>query len=1193
MKWLIDPLKELKEYNEILNSIERNKTKINISGLSDSQKAHFAFGLASHAGLKGLFITYNEIQARRFYEDFMFLCEGSALLFPTKEILYYDIEAKNNDVIYNRVEILDKLLEGNYQFIVASIEAISHKLPSRNFFIENSLVLKINDNIGLEKLVLKLVDMGYERSDIVEGKGQFSVRGGIIDVFSINQDNPARIEFFGDEIDSIRVFDSMTQLSTKNIESLKILPAREILCPVNTVDETAAKILDDLKKYENYAANKLSERNDDFILRLRENIERDVERIKLSPHFSGIDRYINYLPNMNGHLLDYIGESAVIFLDEVLKMKQQMGNRIFEHEKICCELLEKAKILPTNVEIYYSFDDAAKTLNKIHNSNICFNTIISSSDEYSFNSNIALNYDIKAKSIPSYRGFINMLANDIDEWKKTNNRIVILSGTKTHGEKICDELDANNIESIYIDSEGNDIELVPGKVIITSGSLNSGFEYPSIRLVVVSDKEFLGYSDKIKKSAKTGAKKQHVDISMFMDLKPGDYIVHQVHGIGQYLGIEKMVIENIMRDYIKIKYRQGDLLYVPTSHLEMLQKYIGAEGRAPMLSKLGGSEWIKTKSKVKESLKRLAEELIKLYATRKSIKGFAFSEDTVWQRQFEELFPFEETEDQINCTEEIKKDMESEKPMDRLLCGDVGYGKTEVAMRAMFKALVDGKQVAVLVPTTILAEQHYNNFKERLKDFPFSVEVISRFRTKAEQSRILKDLKKGNIDVLIGTHRLLQKDIQFKDLGLLIIDEEQRFGVLHKERLKNIRPDVDVLTLTATPIPRTLHMSLIGVRDISVIEEPPEGRYPVQTYVMEYNDDIIRDAIIKEMARGGQVFYLFNRVRMIELKAMQIKELVPEARVSIAHGQMDEKMLEEIMVKFLNGEFDILLCTTIIESGLDMPNVNTIIVEDADKLGLAQLYQLRGRVGRANRQAYAYITYHKDKVLTEIAEKRLKAIKEFTEFGSGFKIAMRDLELRGAGNLLGDEQHGHIESVGYEMYCRLLDESIKELKGEKVKGQKETEVTIELRINAYIDDEYINTESEKIEMYKKIASIENEDDMQDIRMELIDRFGKLPNAVENLLQIAYIKALLKNLGFASITQRDDLIILQVGSEKKINFESLPKLNAKYKGRILFDFGINPYLKFKLDGMHDASLLNNIKILLHDIKSFEVIQILDV
>lgn len=1181
MNWLIEPLQDIEQYNKTLEYIRQgnNTAKLNISGPSDSQKAHLSYAILSQLGRKGLFITYNEIQARQFYEDFLFFFGEQVLLYPAKEILYYDVEAKSNDLIFQRISVLHRLLEGDYRLVVTSVDAISHKIFTKSFFEQSILTFEPGQIVDLDGMIKKMVDMGYERGDVVEGKGQFSVRGGIIDIFSPDCEEPFRIELFDNEVDSIRKFDVISQRSTDKVEKARILPAREILLPESKRDLVAGKIGDDL---DNYIKTLEINGNSKLVKTLRENIERDMERIKSDTHFPGIDRYIPYIMSEAGHLSDYLEKDTIIFFDEITKVKQRMDNVLTEHHEICKDLLEKGKIMPSNIGMFYSFEDLIIELEKKDNVN--FNSIVQgvSGEE---NANLealgqVVDINIPCRQIPPYRGVMDIFLGDLTRWKEKNYRVIILAGARARGEKMRDGLASSNVEAVYM--EGENVKALPGKIVITQGSLNSSFEYPSIGLVIISDREIFRSPGKIRRTRK---KSKGLKINLFTDLNPGDYVVHQTHGIGQYVGIEKLTVDNITKDYIKIKYQGGDYLYIPTSQLDSVQKYIGSEGKAPRLSKLGGSDWVKTKKKVKESLKELAEQLINLYAKRKSIKGFAFSKDTVWQKQFEELFPYEETEDQVRCVEEIKRDMESDKPMDRLLCGDVGYGKTEVALRAAFKAVMDGKQVAFLVPTTVLAQQHYNNFKERFKDFPITIEMISRFRSKAEQSKILKDLSKGNIDILVGTHRLIQKDIKFKDLGLLIIDEEQRFGVMHKEQLKNISPSIDVLTLTATPIPRTLHMSLIGVRDISILEEPPEERYPVQTYVMEYNEEIIRDAITRELNRGGQVYYLYNRVRSIDIKASQIQALVPEARIVVAHGQMDERKLETIMMDFFEYKYDVLICTTIIESGLDIPNVNTIIIEDADRMGLAQLYQLRGRVGRSNRQAYAYITYKPNKVLGEIAEKRLQAIKEFTEFGSGFKIAMRDLGIRGAGNLLGPEQHGHIESVGYEMYCRLLDEAIKDLKGEQPE-KKDEEVTIDINVNAYIDDEYISTELQKIEMYKKIASIENEEDVLDIRDELLDRYGELTEPVENLIQIAYIKSLARDLGFTAVSEKGDSVILQLGKEKSLGIETLKKLADKYRRQILFNAGANPYLMYKTSGIKREKLLENIKILLHDIKNFE-------
>lgn len=1165
MKYLINPLFEIHEYNQILERIRNYTIPVSISGPSDSQKAHMCYAVCEHLGCRGVFVTYNEMQARKMYEDFSFLFGDEVVFFPAKEIMLHDVEAKSHDAAYQRIKALDRISGGNWRIAVASAEAVASKLIPKEQF-ENSIIeMSPSGRVNLEKLSQKLVVLGYERVAIVEGKGQFSIRGGIIDVFPIDREHAVRIELFDDEIDSIRSFDVLSQRSVEKLKNIKITPAREVVYSIEKREDIIGRIEKDLEK----VARRSRQDGADYIKRLEEKIAADIDRFRSDYYFPGIDRYIPYIIDAPADIMDYAGDS-VVFVDELLRFNQRIENVLLEHHEACKNLLEKGHLLPESFEMFFDMDSINKRLEK--GRLVVLNTIPVESQTLKN----ASSFTIPSKSITSYQGHFGLLIEDIRQWKEKNSRVVVLSGPKGKGERLAETLRAKGVEASYTENFTEDLQ--PGQVAITHGSLNKGFEYPSIGLVVVGDREVFGQDRKLKRKE---GKKAGSRINAFTDLSIGDYVVHQAHGIGQYVGIQKLSVDNVKRDYLKIRYQDGDFLYIPTNQMDLIQKYIGAEGKPPKISRLGGTEWAKTKKKVKESLMELAGELVKLYAERQAIKGHAFSKDTVWQRQFEEMFPYEETEDQLKCIEEIKKDMESERPMDRLLCGDVGYGKTEVAIRAIFKAVMDGKQVAYLVPTTILAQQHYNNFKERMKDFPVTVDVISRFRMQSEQKRILKDLKAGNIDVLVGTHRLLQKDIQFKDLGLLVVDEEQRFGVTHKEKLKNLKKNVDVLTLTATPIPRTLHMSLIGIRDISVIEDPPEERYPVQTYVMEYNSDVIRDAINRELARKGQVFYLYNRVRSIQLKASEIQALVPDASIGIAHGQMDEKQLEDVMFSFINGEYDILVCTTIIESGLDMPNVNTIVVEDADRLGLAQLYQIRGRVGRSNRLAYAYITYKKDKMLSEIAEKRLQAIKEFTEFGSGFKIAMRDLEIRGAGNLLGPEQHGHMESVGYDMYCKLLDEAIRELKGESFAGDEE-EITIDINISAYIDDEYIGSENQKIEMYKKIASIQDEDDVIDVEDELVDRYGDVPAPVRNLMQIAYIKTLARTCGFVSIQEKNDAIILQYRAGARVNLGALSGLMEKYRRKLLFTASNTPYITYKINDIGRNDLLSNIKILLQDI-----------
>lgn len=1160
----ISPLLELEEYRQALSYAKVYKQPVNITGASESQKAHICYALCRHSGQKGIFIAHNEAQARKLFEDFSFFFGEDVLFFPTKEIMLYDVEAKSYDTVYHRISVLDRISRGDYYFVVTSVEAISHKLVHPDIFSSGVIEIDYHSSIDLEDLIRRLVMMAYERVEYVDRRGQFAVRGGIIDVFSVDAENAVRLELYGDEIDSIRLFDVNTQRSTGQIESVRIVPAREIIYTDERKNEIIAAIKADLaiagKKNTNLARK----------------VSADMEFFEESWYFPGIDRYIPYIAEPSFNFLDYAGKEPLIFMDEPVRQKQRLDNLLLEHGEVCKAMLEKGQLLPQVRSMHFDYEDI---LTKAEEKKVfCINTIPSENQPIS-NMKIC---NIPCRIMGSFQSNIDLLTESLAVWKKEKNRVLLLSGTRGRGERLREALYEKNIEAVYADIKTEPVQ--PGQVIITRGSLNRGFEYPTIGFVVVSDKEVFGQERK--RTAKTSSKHKGRPINVFTELSVGDYVVHQAHGIGQYVGIEKLQVEGVKKDYLKIRYREDAYLYIPTSQLDLIQKYIGSEGKQPKINKLGGSDWLKTKSRVKESLKELASELIRLYAQRQATKGFAFSKDTVWQKQFEEQFPYEETDDQLKCIEEIKEDMESNRVMDRLLCGDVGYGKTEVALRAIFKAVMDGKQVAYLVPTTVLAQQQYNSFVERLKDFPVTVEVISRFRTQTEQKKILKNVKAGNVDVLIGTHRLLQKDIHFKDLGLLVVDEEQRFGVAHKERLKNLAPGVDVLTMTATPIPRTLHMSLTGIRDISVIEDPPEERYPVQTYVMEYNKDVVKDAIIREIGRQGQVFYLYNRVRSIDVRALELQAMVPEARIAVAHGQMDERQLEDVMMSFIKGEFDVLVCTTIIESGLDMPNVNTIIVEDADRMGLAQLYQLRGRVGRSNRLAYAYITYKKDKIITEVAEKRLQAIKEFTELGSGFKIAMRDMEIRGAGNLLGSEQHGHMESVGYDMYCRLLDEAVRELKGEPIR-RDEAGITIDINVSAYIDDSYISSESKKIEMYKKIAAIRDEKDILDIRDELADRYGDIPKPVENLIAIAYIKALAFDLGFTSVSEKNGNVIFNIGDVNNMNFQAFAKAAEKYRRQLLFNAGAAPHLLFRVLPGQKGHLLDNIKILLQDLKSFDV------
>jgi transcription-repair coupling factor (superfamily II helicase) len=974
-----------------------------------------------------------------------------------------------------------------------------------------------------------------------------------------------RIELFDDEVDSIRYFDAMTQRSIEKIKTIEINAARELLLYDNEI-KSAAQVLNHALEKRLKALNSAGKKKD--AERLSEVIKEDIDKLNQGVYFEGLEKYLNFFKLEFNSILDYL-KDFIIIIDEPNRVRQRYDNMELEFQEQFKGLLASNEVLPEQYGTFFTYD---QLLTKFKNSKcISFNTLLKSSADFKPDAIISF----VSRSMHPFHGKLDLLMDELQLWKSRKYKVIILSGTEEKGRRLVQSLIDQDIEAIYKSSL--DIELQDGHIVVMPGTLSNGFEFPSIRYAVISDREVFTAPKK------EGPKKKGRLIKAFTDLKVGDFVVHENHGIGQYIGIEKLTVGGLTRDYLNIKYGGNDKLYIPTDQLDMIQKYIGGEDKLPKLNKLGSAEWSKTKSKAQHSIQALAIDLLKLYAERQQKIGFSFSADTRWQKEFEDMFPYEETDDQLRCIEEIKRDMEDGRVMDRLLCGDVGYGKTEVALRAAFKCVMDSKQAAILAPTTILAQQHYNTCIQRFGSFPIKIDVLSRFKSASELKKAAQDVKSGTVDIIIGTHKLLQDSIKFKDLGLLIIDEEQKFGVGHKEKIKSIKTNLDVLTLSATPIPRTLHMSMIGIRDISLIEEPPEERYPVQTYVMEHNEDVIRDAIFKEVARGGQVYFLHNRVRSIAKTAARIKELVPEARVAYAHGQMDEKVLEDTMLDFYNGEYDVLVCTTIIEAGLDIPNVNTIIIMDADKMGLSQLYQLRGRVGRSNRLAYSYFTYQKDKVLSEVAEKRLQAIKEFTEFGSGFKIAMRDLEIRGTGNLLGKEQHGHMEAIGYDLFIKLLEETLQELKGETT--VKRVDTSIELQINAYIPETYITDENQKIEMYKKIASISNQQDLFDIEEEIEDRFGDIPTMVRNLLSIAYVKQQAQMCGISNISQRNNNIAIKFKTDKFIKPQAAMQIASDYKGRILFTASEQPYFTLKGTDEKPEELLKEIRNIVEKISSF--------
>ncbi|MBP3708569.1 MAG: transcription-repair coupling factor [Clostridia bacterium] len=1126
MNELFKDLQESQKFIEIISNIEKRNGPITISGLSDVGEAQFISAIRASIKNKICIITYNELQARRIAKDLKYFYED-VCIFPKREIASYDYLVESKDLPFERIEILNKMKQNKPIMIVTTIEAIMQKMVSKDVLYKNILKLKVGNTCKLDDLKIYLTQLGYERSEMVEGRGQFCIRGGIADI-SIDDKYGVRIEFWGDEIDSIRKFDILSQRSIEMSDSIEIYPCHEFI-----LEQDLDIIKEKIKKYDKCS-------------------EEDKELISNGNYLSKIDKYFDFFYENSCSFLDYLDDNFLVILDEQTKIKQRIDNIKIDNDNLIKSITEKGRAVPDSIKNIseYSFD-----IEKIYYIDL-------EKTDATFGNNI---YYFNYRDVNFYKAETDILLNQLKESLDLKRKVIILGGTEESARKISLLLTDNNINHRYT----RDLNKVSyGEIVVTTGALSSGFECKDTKLLVVSSEEFFTTKTKKKRANKVFKQSEKV---VFADLKIGDYVVHKIHGIGQYIGVNTIRTGDVTKDYIKIRYKNDDILYVPTNSLDTVRKYVGGDG-APKIYKLGGKDWSNTKAKVKNNLREVARELIELYAKRQKVKGHAFSPDNEWQTQFENSFQYAETDDQLRCIEEVKKDMESDKPMDRLLCGDVGYGKTEVAIRAAFKAVMDQKQVVYLVPTTVLADQQYENFKERMKEYPIRVSVLNRFKTKKEQDTIIKKLKLGEIDIVIGTHRALSKDVEFKDLGLLIIDEEHRFGVKDKEKIKQLKNTVDVLTMTATPIPRTLHMSIVGVRDMSVIYEPPQNRKPVQTYVMEYDTEVIKEAITKELERGGQVYYLYNNVEGIEKKAAEISNLVDEANVGYAHGKMTGKEIEEIMFDFISKKTNVLVCTTILESGIDIPNANTIIVENAERLGLAQLYQIRGRVGRSNRQAYAYVMYRRDKVLSEIADKRLKSIKEFTEFGSGFKIAMRDLEIRGAGSLLGEIQHGHMEQVGYDMYCKLLDEVVKEMQGYEV--EEEIDVQIDINISSYIPDEFISDSSQKIEIYQDIAICETESDIQDIIDEIIDRYGVMPEELENLIDIARIKSLAKHANVIKIEQKAENFVFYFNQKK---FETdISVLAQKYKNQIMFSQAKDPYITLKVKEIGDKKKLEAIK-----------------
>ena len=1135
MKYLIQELENTQKFKEYISDVKNKISPIELSGLADVGKVQIISATSEVVKRPILIITYNEIKAKKMLEDLKYFMKNIDY-FPRREIVAYDYEVESKDIPYERIEVLNKIKENKTDIVITTVEALMQKMISKELLYKYVIQFKIGDTYDLETIKQNLILLGYERNDLVENKGQFSIRGGIVDI-GLSEKQGIRIEFWGDEVDSIRYFNIASQRSTEMVQEVLIKPAHEFI--VENIEDVCKKIE---QKY---------------------NEQSDIEMIRNGSYISKIDKYFNEFYEEQNTILDYINKNYIIFIDENSKIEARKNNIILDNNNLIKSLIEKEKFIPETIKNISGFEYDLKNMQTIY---------LQESDLYTHQNR----YEFRYRTINFFKSEIDIVIADIKTYINDNKKIIILGGTQNTCKKILNLLNDRQIPHKYAEKIEN---VKNGEVIVTLGSISSGFECYDLKLVVINMSEGLEQVAKRKKSSNAFKEAQKV---VYADLKPGDYVVHKSHGIGEFIGINTITADKVTKDYIKIKYKDEDILYVPTSSLDTVRKYIGTGDKEPRLNRLGSKEWENTKNRVKNNLREVAKDLIELYAKRQKMQGFAFSKDNEWQKQFEDEFPYQETDDQLRCIEEAKKDMEQAKPMDRLLCGDVGYGKTEVAIRLAFKAVMDQKQVAYLVPTTVLANQQYEEFKTRMSEFAINVELLNRFRTTKEQENVIKKLKLGEIDIVIGTHRILSKDVEFKDLGLLIIDEEHRFGVQDKEKIKQLKNSVDVLTMTATPIPRTLHMSILGIRDMSVIYEPPQNRRPVQTYVLEYDDEVVKEAITREIERNGQVFYLYNKVEGIEKKSNEVSKLVPEAKVGFAHGKMTGKELEQIMMDFIQKKIDVLVCTTILESGIDIPNANTIIVENADRLGLAQLYQIRGRVGRSDRQAYAYITYKREKLLSEVADKRLKAIKEFTEFGSGFKIAMRDLEIRGAGNLIGAQQHGHMDAVGYDTYCKILESMIKELKGEKIVEEEKESVIVDLNINAYISEKYIKSEVQKTEMYQKISKADNVEELMDITDELTDRYGDIPKETMRLLKIVEIKYLANKLNITSIEEKNKNVFFYFKNGNTIDVEKLSEVMKKLRGRILFSAGEKPYITLNIDDDSEDDLLKNIKFLLQSI-----------
>lgn len=1145
LKLIAAELLELSQLKPLFVGLAGKTRSQLVYGVDESARNMVMAAIRLHTERPLLIVTADAVHATKVYEDMLSVFgEEDVYLFPGKELLYYhSLFSESKDASSQRVSVMTRLAQGKGAIIVTTVSGLITKMAPFSCWQKSCFTLRTGIEMPINQLLSALVDGGYERVELVEVQGQVSVRGGIVDVYPIGEPDPCRIEYFGDSIETIRTFDLETQRSRQQLPNLELMPAREIVVGASERERALQAFANEMISLDGHLAKGP---RIEASIRLKEKLAEHMEKIREEVNFPGMEQYLLYFYPQASSLLEYLPDNAVLCIDDPPRCEQSAQQLAGELKEIQSSLFAQGELLSRQAELTWEYEHLLTLANR---QVVGFSLFSHNNAILPYRQSVSLS----VKPVPRFLGQWDLFGDEVSHWRRQGYRTVILTSSRQRSTGISEILAQREIPAYYTLSQP---DFSPRSVTLLHGTLDAGFVVPEIKLALLTEQDILPQ----KKKQRRLKGKEGIRIGDYHELQVGDHVVHEQHGIGLYLGLRTLEVGGMQRDYLFIQYAGNDKLYIPIEQIDVVRKYIGVEGKKPKLHALGGGEWNRVKARAQASVQELAKELLALYAARETEPGYAFSSDHSWQHDFEAAFPYEETADQLQTIKEVKTDMERSRPMDRLLCGDVGYGKTEVALRAAFKAIMDGKQAAILVPTTVLAQQHYRNFLERFDGFPVTVGVLSRFQSAAEQKTTITGLREGRVDLVVGTHRILSSDVKFHDLGLLVVDEEQRFGVKHKEKIKLLKQNVDVLTMTATPIPRTLHMSMVGVRDMSVIETPPEDRYPIQTYVLEYSETLIREAVLREVGRGGQVYFVHNRVQSIDKWAARLQEILPEVKIAVAHGQMQEDRLELVMLEFLQGEYQLLLSTTIVEAGLDIPNVNTIIIHDADKFGLSQLYQLRGRVGRSNRIAYCYLMVQKDKVLTEVAEKRLKAIKEFTELGSGFKIALRDLEIRGSGNILGPEQHGSMMTVGFDLYIKLLEEAISTYKG--AQPEKRVSPRIEVQADAYLPASYISDARQKIVFYQKVASVQSLAEIEEARDELCDRYGALPPAAENLLHVAQLKLLAAELAVSVISEEKGELQIRFSPASNFSGEALLSLSKKRQGRLTVSTGKQFLLAFR-------------------------------